>query len=861
MAFRPVTPDEIADDLSVGPTIAAAAAMQEAATTPKFRPITSADLEQPTVVNAASGFLGGVAGLGDLADLVRSAVSGDLALQIGARVGGFKDPTAAKPRLGDALRQGFDYATGIEDSTELGKGTYARKFGEYLPTMLGGGPSIAGRGLAGALKGGAQKLGLNALVSGGGYIGEEVGGTPGEIVGAVAAGSVPSIAKGIYNTVRELRPEAVAASRLRQADEAAIRGLVDKSATDPLYATRTLAEELQSPKLAQMQDILGKSSPTGNEAIKLNELARRGVQEQLLQGVSGQAQRPAEQGGTSLREILQGASSNAFEEAGAPYSQINQKGLVPFTKLRNTIGDIIEGEYKAGGTPKSLSSLKTEVNKTVTLGDVEALPKFQAFDYMHDLRERAQQAWVNAKNVGDLKEARVANQIVKSIDNAIESAPNASFRPNTTGLMLSADDVAAFKKGNELYSAASEVYRSGKLGGALGQMKPGQYYVKASDAVGKFFDGTPEGTQQLLRALPDDPKALDVARGAVRDFIRENTITNDDILGPEKFRSFIRNNRDALTAESGGKRLFEPEHIDNLEAIANDLGYLSGQSQTSAKSLANIASKGQSTTAQALLMSGLDKAGLTSRFGVKQLEALYRERTNKILTKALIEDKSFAKLLVERATPEKVNKAALLLPSLPALADSIAATPGVTQQKSVSLGGTLSQLLSSDSIGGGASGEDAVKTTGRRATSPTAVSIKAKSTDDPVIDTSLVQAVIHAESGGKANAVSAKGAQGKMQLMPATGREMHAKLNLPGKYDPYDANQNVAIGTAYLKEQLQRFGDIRLALVSYNWGPGNLNRLMKKYGTNSYGALRAHLPRETQDYVERVLRKRGQYLV
>jgi soluble lytic murein transglycosylase-like protein len=77
----------------------------------------------------------------------------------------------------------------------------------------------------------------------------------------------------------------------------------------------------------------------------------------------------------------------------------------------------------------------------------------------------------------------------------------------------------------------------------------------------------------------------------------------------------------------------------------------------------------------------------------------------------------------------------------------------------------------------------------------------------------LVQALIKRESGGKPCAVSAKGAQGLMQLMPAT------QLDL-GVRDPFDAGDNVAAGVRYLKQMLDRYdGNTALALAAYNAGP------------------------------------------
>ena len=83
------------------------------------------------------------------------------------------------------------------------------------------------------------------------------------------------------------------------------------------------------------------------------------------------------------------------------------------------------------------------------------------------------------------------------------------------------------------------------------------------------------------------------------------------------------------------------------------------------------------------------------------------------------------------------------------------------------------------------------------------------------LDADLIRAVIQAESSYNQNAVSSAGAQGLMQLMPGTAASL-------GVTDSFDAQQNIFAGTKYLKQQLERFGDIRLALAAYNTGPSRV---------------------------------------
>lgn len=104
------------------------------------------------------------------------------------------------------------------------------------------------------------------------------------------------------------------------------------------------------------------------------------------------------------------------------------------------------------------------------------------------------------------------------------------------------------------------------------------------------------------------------------------------------------------------------------------------------------------------------------------------------------------------------------------------------------------------------------------------------------INRHLVDAVAWQESRYNPRARSSAGAIGVMQLMPGTARQL-------GVSNPHDVRQNITGGTAYLREQLERFGNnVPLALAAYNAGPG---AVMKYGGIPPY--------RETQDYVRKVM--------
>ncbi|EMF20582.1 transglycosylase SLT domain-containing protein [Citrobacter freundii] len=123
-----------------------------------------------------------------------------------------------------------------------------------------------------------------------------------------------------------------------------------------------------------------------------------------------------------------------------------------------------------------------------------------------------------------------------------------------------------------------------------------------------------------------------------------------------------------------------------------------------------------------------------------------------------------------------------------------------------------------------------------------------------------MRAVGIVESGGKhlnsdgSIITSSAGAQGRFQLMPETGKELAAKRGI--QYNPSDEEQHTMLASDYAHELSNKYGSELLAGAAYNWGQGNVDKLIEKVGDPRKGEISQddfikQLPSETQGWISR----------
>jgi len=845
-------------------------------------------IEQSIPVKAASGFLGGLAGLGDAASWV------------GRKLSPFPYPED-EPGIGDTIRAISDAATGFSNSTKLGKDSLSYKVGEYLPGVLMGSPTLAGQGISGAAKTAAKILATDLATAGGGYTGKKIGGVigpkgeiVGEIAGGVAGGAIPVIGRNIWSMGRSLfkgaspaeikGSAAQAIKELTGLDEKTITEAIDNLPDDELAQLMTTAEVTKNAGMGQIEKTLS-ASGEGAATYAQRSTLRDQLRDKILSSMTQSSGVNKEGLGTALMSKAADVEGSMGEAAQKLWNKVPREVPIDIgPEMENVAASIAE---RQGGL--SLGSKTRELVSQFLDEPIAKSGKLQ------DIRSDAL-SLIRKGNLDPLEE-RVLSAMQGSIDDAMARG----LEGTQYDIWQSARGATAIQK---------ETFRRGSAGGAMTAET-----ARPSNVLSNAFKGDSQSVKEIRSALANDPSLIeDVKRGVIEMIPRDA----QGRLTANGMKKFISANEGAL------KELFGEEHFGQWKRILEDL-----RSEADVGNFAFKASKGNSITSQKNTVAGVIQdtllGSLVPGSGTLAKIAEAAKRAVNIKNGAQIQellfraamDPKFAVELASAPTSTRMFNAferianfgtdllksaganILLAPSRGVLSDRSASEGSMSkyklsEQQSVTnssgpknseptkqvlgLGtqngqytkqaqGLLSAVPSYSAQSPTKSGAtqdildqaiNNLKTGGNMDDSSSHLNNIAAEVEDAGLQP-LIKAVIKQESGGKKNAVSKKGARGLMQIMPGTAKEIARELGVED-YDLADPDTNILFGTHYLKKMLRLFdGDAELALAAYNAGPGKVKEWQDRYGP-SWDDIAPELKKrgyylETVNYVPSILKK------
>jgi soluble lytic murein transglycosylase-like protein len=469
------------------------------------------------------------------------------------------------------------------------------------------------------------------------------------------------------------------------------------------------------------------------------------------------------------------------------------------------------------------------------------------------------------------------------------------------------DHDAFLKTFPDIKSSLEQIYTK-EAKAALKEQKLGSFVAANPEAAASvIFEGKDslKMARDLKNELKGRPELLNgVRKGIVEHLYSKMYGVGDLNAKPTTFKNFLDKNGSVL------RELFDEEQIKGFESLyadfssqarKEDVGSLpsKGNSVTSQKeslhkvllkdildefgTLGKLLDKGEEAGALLGATAGSGQgpigaaiggaAGATAGTKVGNIVQRAKRAVLQELSEAMA-DKTAARELLSKATPQNINKwQKLLEPKLmffrrtliggmlgareddnKAFEDlasllpqeRLVAFPTTTPTQAADLAAALLQPASLRTMAGG----QEMSTTKPKAPQAKGALVGDVDLTPRRIDPALVDAVVMQESAGKANAVGPRtkygSAKGLMQLLDSTGKEWHKKLGLKGEYDPFNAEQNKAIGTAYLDNLTSRYkGSVPLALAAYNWGMGNLDKAIDGIGAKLPKAIDAELEQST----------------
>lgn len=549
--------------------------------------------------------------------------------------------------------------------------------------------------------------------------------------------------------------------------------------------------------------------------------------------------------GEVKREALIKGDQNLQATIESLYAPIDKKySIKKWGPAKSNITKAIE--TYAGGDKYITGDFKTLIE------DIRSKKEFTVGN-MQVLRSKALSFERGFKDAGDRGLAKVANTVAGQLRNMIETTPTGA---------------SDWKAANAAAAPLLKLRNEGPLGGVLLERNLTNEKLLNKVAASK------SSVKQYRELIQDDPSGVAALQTY---FVNELTAQT-----PAARAAYIKQKKGALQEAFGG----DFETLDALQQQQKRYAQLARLStplrgsqtaplaELSPKIGALVSNKAPQSPGQ-LTATGVAKGLIGALVGHTILpggvgELLGYQAAQKLGSPFERSSRLQKQALYDIATnPEKAIKAQQLARALEGKEAPAFTSPVTTSQLQQALTGATGtgalSLPRTESVYNPYQKEELLLQNVERLLKETSPSNSPKETGAPVKQNisaliakqpPIIQAIIDTESSGNPNARSEVGAVGLMQLMPGTARDLGV--------DPLDPVKNIEGGTRYYNQMRKKFPDMKTAIASYNWGPGNMTKAVAKVEAKGLKPTWQNIkkynsvPTETKEYVNRVITKLNQ---
>lgn len=679
-------------------------------------------------------------------------------------------------------------------------------------------------------------------------------------------GGLASTAKGALRTAKDIGTMTTDVGQKARAVGALKELGVTQELLDALpdSPTKSIAELADDADLARIESQIPQQYPETTGTLKAQRTAgREAFRTDLAEQIGGQGVSDTLEAGTTLQKGLQSEFDTAKSKTNLEYSKIPKDTLADVSNVQNTVLDAMD-TYAGKGSLDWDGDLAKISNELLEASG--PIPFEQLQNYKMRLSDYAATR-SNMSASANQAHAGAAKMIAKSINELEEFNANyaeavkarkyqGKFEDRAVGAILEKDRFGNYTKSAE--KSFAEITKDAESAKQFAEVAP----VESKDAmsnyisseiqrgmekgdatvINQFIDKTGNIKPQYKIVVGDKLPALEQLIDDLRSEQRFNKNANQvNMKGAQTYsRGQIGNELDQLLDTQTQRVL-----IDKVPAAMPLIGAAAG-----------FAVSGGTASILGGMLGQKVKQALKGS-SAKSAAYLYKALTSKSEAQALLKSAGAGQRSAIKAL-EQLDALVNTLQKQPSIAGELGRSESRYQEqekKQSNLDVLLNQLRQSAPPATNQGALDEILQPSKKK-----VSFNGDYDMSSKVDPKLIKSVIKAESSNNPKAVGpvtryGVSAQGLMQLMPATGKEWHKKLGLSGEYDPFNAEQNETIGTAYLGWLKDQFdGDLELSLAAYNYGIGKVKKALKKRDATTFDEIFDIVPRETQDYVKKILR-------